>query len=301
MISIVLELQRDALDKSVSISDLLRKALVVARKLRITQFEEWINSELNGYGYKKRDDIPEYRKIKGSVKAWNPYHGWQPIIFQDHEIEEALSTRPCVSSIAEIESLVLSKTDQSILQMPYPSETEQQIRKAIHDDTNITLVLPSTSMVRVVDAVRTIVLNWALKLEEDGILGEGMTFSSTEMATAEKTSYNINNFYGPVQSPLIQQSSPKSVQLSVHPNVDITAVTNIVKEIRENQKSLEITGEDEKELESELQTLEAQLSSPKPKHGMINEGLKTIRRIMESAGGGVAAQILIKLLQAIAS
>ena len=43
MISIVLELQKEAMNPAVEISDLLRKAKFVARKLKISEIEEWIN------------------------------------------------------------------------------------------------------------------------------------------------------------------------------------------------------------------------------------------------------------------
>ena len=49
MPSLVLELQQEALSKDTSVTDLLRKALVVARKLEIADFETWINAELNGF------------------------------------------------------------------------------------------------------------------------------------------------------------------------------------------------------------------------------------------------------------
>lgn len=48
MEGIVLELEREALDENVSIEVLLRKAYLVARKLKLTDFEEWINNEQNG-------------------------------------------------------------------------------------------------------------------------------------------------------------------------------------------------------------------------------------------------------------
>lgn len=49
MSGLVLELQKDALNKEVSVSELLRKSLVVSKKLKITHIEEWINNELDGY------------------------------------------------------------------------------------------------------------------------------------------------------------------------------------------------------------------------------------------------------------
>ncbi|GAB1541151.1 hypothetical protein NUACC21_38210 [Scytonema sp. NUACC21] len=49
MNSLVLDLQRDAFDPSVSVLNLLRKALVVSQKLALKEFQEWIDFELNGY------------------------------------------------------------------------------------------------------------------------------------------------------------------------------------------------------------------------------------------------------------
>lgn len=87
----VIELQRDALDRNVSITDLLRKSLVVARKLKIIEFEKWVSSELSGYS--KTDEIPDYRWATGSVQAWNPYHGWQSVMFEDNKMAAAVSRR----------------------------------------------------------------------------------------------------------------------------------------------------------------------------------------------------------------
>jgi hypothetical protein len=47
MSSSVLELQHDALQPDVRVIDLLRKSLVVAKKLGLGEFEEWVNAELN--------------------------------------------------------------------------------------------------------------------------------------------------------------------------------------------------------------------------------------------------------------
>ncbi len=76
MEGIVLELEREALDENVSIEVLLRKAYLVARKLKLTDFEEWINNEQNGY----EGEGPEYRMIRGEYKALNPYRGWIPVV-----------------------------------------------------------------------------------------------------------------------------------------------------------------------------------------------------------------------------
>ncbi|MEG4533665.1 AbiTii domain-containing protein [Microcoleus sp. D2_18a_D3] len=69
--SLVLELQRDALNPEISVLVLLRKALVVARKLNIQEFQQWVEKELNGYP--GRSYLPQYRFMFGDLKARNPY------------------------------------------------------------------------------------------------------------------------------------------------------------------------------------------------------------------------------------
>jgi len=53
---LVLQLQAECLDAGVSILEVLRKALVVARKLSLTEAQAWIEKELNGY--KSGDEAP---------------------------------------------------------------------------------------------------------------------------------------------------------------------------------------------------------------------------------------------------
>ena len=81
MSSLVLELQADAINQEVSCSDLLRKALVVSKKLEVDSIENWLYQELNGYSGSPSDEIPDYRIIRGQVKALNPYHGYPTYLF----------------------------------------------------------------------------------------------------------------------------------------------------------------------------------------------------------------------------
>lgn len=54
--SLVRDLQKQAMDSSIPITDLLRSAYVVAKKLKIEEFEKWTNLELNGY---KDNNVPD--------------------------------------------------------------------------------------------------------------------------------------------------------------------------------------------------------------------------------------------------
>lgn len=128
MTGLVLELQSDVLDARMRCSDLLRKALVVSKKLGVKEIQEWLSHELNGY--LQGAAIPDYREIRGSLKVRNPYHGWQPLYFQDTREAERFSTHKNGQPIGELESLV--KTDKvGFLQIHFPPHIENQLLRGM--------------------------------------------------------------------------------------------------------------------------------------------------------------------------
>ncbi|CRI65947.1 conserved hypothetical protein [Thiocapsa sp. KS1] len=293
MASIVLELQRDALDRNVPITDLLRKALVVSRKLHQTSFQEWIESELNGY---QGDlEIPDYREMVGQVKGWNPYHGWMPVIINEPEIMDMLSRRHSSQSISEIENLIERQESSSTLHMPFPSGQQQVLRQAVNFNTEFSLFIGRSALSRVADAVRNTVLTWALKLEDDGILGEGLSFSNSEKETAAQSNYNINNFFGEVKDTQVQQATGASNQQHANKTADVEALLALIGLLRGKIDEIDFKGDQKEEILSDLATIESQAGSPKPKQSIIRESLKSIRSILEGAGGGAVAQVLIEI------
>lgn len=246
---------------------------------------------MNGYSSK----VPEYRMTKGQIRGWNPYNGWIPLIFEDPKDAETLSRRACGQSIAEIEDLLEREGKSSTLHMPYPQSIQRKLSKGFGYETEVSLFVDRTGLVRVVDSVRTIILNWALKLEEEGVIGEGLSFSDNEKAVSEKSPQNINYFYGPVQNPQIQQGSTKSIQVSTSLSLDLNSITAFIQRLKEELHSLKLESPDKDEVEAEVTTIEAQIKSPKPKNNVLKESLSSIRRILEGAGGSVAGQLLIEL------
>ena len=64
------------------------KAHLIASKLKLHDFDTWVQSELNGYSYGDKDKIPNYRKVKGTLKAFNPYRGWISAQCSDDKTEK---------------------------------------------------------------------------------------------------------------------------------------------------------------------------------------------------------------------
>ncbi len=288
--SVVLELQRDALNRNVSVSDLLRKALVVARKLGLAEMQAWIKNELGGYG--EAGDCPQYREVTGQVMGWNPYRGWIPVGFDDPGDKRRFSRRRCGQSIAELESLVEGSAQGAAFHMPFPADHTLHLSSGMALRTQLSLFTQRAAIVGIIDAVRTGVLNWAIKLKEEGVLGEDLAFSAAERATAATATQNVTNFYAPVTGVTVQQAGNDSIQVSATAP-DLKSLTTFLTSLREALPTLALSKDDQAELSAEVETLDVQAKSPRPKASIIKESLRSVRSILEGAAGAAAGQLLL--------
>ncbi|HCV02137.1 MAG TPA: hypothetical protein DG048_05780 [Pseudoalteromonas sp.] len=193
MSSLILELQADAMNDSVSIQSLLRKAFTIAIKLSIEDSRQWIEAEMNGYN--SGSEVPMYRRIKGALKAINPVRGSIPVQVDDNEMEDTLSVFFFRQSIAEIEGII-GKHDKGFF-IPFTGSQLKSLQDLFGVEYPFHLSFSATSLVRVVDNVRNTILQWALKLEQEGVTGEGLSFSNEEVKKAHMSkNINIQNFQG---------------------------------------------------------------------------------------------------------
>ena len=212
MSGIVLDLQADALNADIDILILLRKAFLVSRKLKLSDFEKWIDSEINGY--RGNVECPQYREVSGETKAWNPYHGWIPLMIGDNEWHKTLSNRFVPDSIASLVSLLKADGQPNI---PFPGGACAEISKMTGFETKYTLFISKNSIEAIIETVRTKILDWAIVLEENGITGDGLAFSENEKEIANSIPQIINytnNFYRNAKGIQIQQGAKGSKQNS---------------------------------------------------------------------------------------
>jgi hypothetical protein len=125
----------------------------------------------------------------GELKARNPYHGWIPVTVPS-QIHEFISKRPVHQPISEIETLVETGKDKNFSLITMPPKLEEFLREYDHIPYEIQIHIDVSQAKGVLEAIRDVVLNWSLKLEEDGILGEEMSFSQEEKLIAAKHDYS---------------------------------------------------------------------------------------------------------------
>jgi hypothetical protein len=214
-------------------------------------------------------------------------------LFRDASDVEKLSRRTCGQSIAELESLIESKNATSHLAMSFPHDIHQRICNAIGYETEIKLFVPLTGFIHILDSVRTIILKWTLKLEEDGIFGEGLSFSSIEKQTATEHAYHVNHFYGSMPGLRIEQDGPDqsthfhaSVRSSnitihstdVHQSIEFPdELSNLFSQMISVLKAdTSLTETQRNELVSDVETLKAELKRRHPRTNMIGTIMSTL-------------------------
>lgn len=204
MSGIVLELQQEALSKDANIESLLRKAYVIAKKLKLKEFEDWIQLEQNGYGSR---EVPEYRYVQGQIKARNPYYGWIPVVLSS-EIEKVISNVPVKEALSGL--IDLYKSDNEFLVFNMNADCNQSLSELVDFDTVFCVQFGKNQIYRIISTVQNKILDWALLLEENGIVGEELSFTKEEIKRAEQSSIinnYINNFYSNVDGIELQQGT----------------------------------------------------------------------------------------------
>ncbi len=290
MESIVQQLQALSTDSRQSVPELLRKAKIIATKLELKDFLSWINDELNGYG-SSREEIPPYRFITGDPRGWNPYNGWIPVIFDNPETQKLIREMPIKQPIGELEDLY--KSNATSLQVPYNPEAQNALGKALEFQTQFSLFVSKTAVAGILDSVRNIILDWTLKLEQEGILGEGLSFSSTEKEKAKEDKIsvkidNIENFLGNMGN----MSDNSQITITQN-NANIEEIKKLTQQINDQLGELKLQTDQKQLIISNVSEIQAEVESSAPKYPKIKELFLSIRSILEGAVGSLIAQGLI--------
>ena len=277
MSALVPELVNMASDPSVFSGDLLRRALVVAKRLAVPELADWISAELEGY---KGKPVPDYRNLNGHPQVFNPYRGYQPLHMPTPEWAKAVSKAGIWQSIPELEKMAQSG---SVVRLSYTPQLEQNLMNAMEIPLAPSLALSSVQIHGIVEKVRTRILDWALDLEGRGIIGEGMSFTPQEKQTVQQQHYHFGN----VSGSQIQIGSSGSTQTQANTGTDIEALQGLIDALGAAIERAQ--GDAADELRAELATLKAQADSPKPKWEIIKATARSIKAVAEGAAGGLIA------------
>ena len=292
MSGIVLDLQQKVLSANCDIINVLRQAHVIAKKLSLNDFDKWILSELNGY--ESYDCIPDYRTVRGVIRAWNPYNGWIPVLLNNDELENLLSTRKLDYSIADI--IELYNSSDGTVYINFSAEINLKLNKLCSSPVNMqyTLHISKHLLKAIAEKVKNVVLEWTIKLESEGIIGEEMKFKSAEKESAKRIPQTINNYYG--NTNVINAEVSQSAIVAGN-SVSVTFTYDKAKEavadIETSLKKESISSEDQENALEMLKEIKEKVSTQK-KPSVIKAALVGLKDFLL----GVGASATVALIQA---
>lgn len=174
--------------------------------------KKWCQAELDGNFGKK---CPDYRAVKGQLKAVNPFRGLIPFMLPD-EFDEAVTRIQMTDSIGQIKNLLNHENASYHWQL---SNTQKEILMGFQEGYSKLepkVVFQRSQLQAIVTKVRTIIFNWSVELEEKGILGKGLKFTDKEKESAVSiNNYTIENFQG-IAGNIVDSTISQNNQMNVY-------------------------------------------------------------------------------------
>ena len=292
--SLVLDLQQEVLKPDCDVLNSLRKAHLIAVKLHLPEFDHWVCSELNGYSGEP-EKIPRYREIRGALKVHHPYHGWTAVQFQTNQQQEQFSVRKLREPLSQI--MQLARTIKRELGISLPAEIEEMIYQSSDMPARMDMMFCANPVClsSIVEQVKNCLLEWTIRLEQEGIIGEGMQFSREETDIAKRVPQTINNYFGTVVHGDIKQSqvvSGNNNSISFH----YGDVTELMGKVKESLVQEQLSADDRDSAAELISEIESKISQQK-KPRIICAALTGLRDFLVAGGANVTAALIVQYLQ----
>lgn len=199
--SLLREIQSEAVSPTTKVSALLRKCKILAYRLGNENFKKWVDSELNGYA--ETEILPKYRIL--SVISQGHFNGPFGSGLRNADIPSGcfppefrndLTTSYLLGPIAELESLIDKDSTNKILQQPWNPDFIAKFAYVIYQ--NMVCIkawksISSTQIEGVLDIVKTRILSFVLEIEAlNPDAGEAALNSSPIPQEKVSQIFNIN-------------------------------------------------------------------------------------------------------------
>lgn len=231
--SLLQEIQTESIDESVSLAKTLRKCKVLAYKLGLDEFKQWVEYELNGYP--NNDMLPSYRVFKCPSKGdfiniHMQYNGAEiPSARIPKEYRDAVEIVQFSESVAILQSL--SAQNEGTLSRAWNANLTALIGSTIYRDMHCLRAwteIPTTFVKDVLENVRNRVLTFSLETQEINPNADSIKSVSTEVKEKMQQIYNTT-IHGDVQN--FAQSSESVTQSAKLNKSENTALFDNLREL----------------------------------------------------------------------
>ena len=286
--SLLREIQDEIARSHSDITSVLLKCKILASRLGSAELADWVKWELSGYAADQ--PVPEYRLLAIDHYASFMNSGWTvdkaaiPLQFVPEKHRKSFREVEFRDGIAKAASLANSK-GAVVVQRP---ELIFALQGKMYPDMNCQSAwgeIPRTDFEQLISAVRTQILDFALKLEEKNPTAGEATPNSFPVPKEEVRSLVHNHFYAPIGA--VAQNSNHVTQV-VTMNLSDTDLKRLVAELSAHFDGLQLSAQQKARAEAQIAVIRAELSD-KPDHALVTEAGRTLRSITEGAIAGLLA------------
>ncbi|MGD0010467.1 MAG: hypothetical protein ABSE93_18215 [Terriglobia bacterium] len=284
--SLLREIENDLATAGGDITIVLRKARILAARLKNKGFEEWIHRELNGYPDKAA--LPSYRILEVNSKA-HLLFGWQqvpaaPVMARliPERLRHWATTAYLLEGISQYASLV-SDCDpgNATLQSLWPQELAVKYAGSGYNDPQVLSAwqeITRASLVGVIETVRNKLLDFVLEIEaENPDAGEAPP--DTQPVPPERVQQLVNNYFAPVGN--IAQHG-RDFNQTANIGLQLQDLATLVTEFTNHLDDLNLNVRQKQKAQAQIATLKAQLTD-EPDPLIVQQAGRTLRNITESA------------------
>lgn len=184
------QIQEDLLNQNVSVSDILRKARILAHQIKNEELEKWTINELDGYALK--DAVLDYRILKTTCfGVWTDGSNWrvsnQPVPtykIQDEKLKKLATTYIACEGVKYIEQLANSTEERHFILPPrLTMAVNSHVKASGFYFAEIELAITRHDFSQILDTVRNRLLGFILELSD--------SWSITSHLPSEKTINNL--------------------------------------------------------------------------------------------------------------
>lgn len=159
------------------------------------------------------------------------------------------------------------------------------------------LEVDRSAILSILDRVRTMVLDWALKMEQAGITGTEFSFDAADKAKAQGATTTINiGAIGSFAGNLGAGHVTGDVTLQ---EINLELLRELVAQLKSHLTELIRAGADGASLNARLGELEAELRKPRPATSKLRGFLVDIRNAVAGAAGNLMATGAIAIVNQI--
>lgn len=289
MSSLIRDLENDILENK-DILSILRKALIISKRLKLEEFEEWINSER--LGYNDKTNLPDYRiidceliedKIQGTLTLAAISRN-VPVKIEP-QLDELARKLYLDYSISEIYNLCKTYDDQIRFNAP-------PVISEILENPYVYRACHVYQLENIIQQVKDKLLDWCLDLEKQGIFGEDFSFTDDEKNNAKNITFNISAKNSQVQI------GENNLQIN---NKNIQIVSEKLNEIKNVLNQYDIDASEKNEILSKIDIVEEEFQKENSDFDLIKNTINSIKKIGENVLAGVTAQLIFNNLDSILS